>query len=180
MATNDDALGRFLLDLLPATAREHLRRLAELRYPIPDRRSLAEQLGADADREEDRADAGLLSAFLPEDFGLDTVQSALEKYRGRVPWTLGAALPLDDAGRRTLDHALSSGGLEVTGTSIVARGRGNAAVEADCGCLDATGTQGTGKCSILVVGNILTCSQGSCTGTCGLVVTIPTAFFARA
>jgi hypothetical protein len=49
MATADDELGRFLLELLPDEARAGLRRLAELRYQSPDLRSLAEQLGGDAE-----------------------------------------------------------------------------------------------------------------------------------
>ena len=59
MATQDDELGRFLLDLLPTEAQERLRRLTELRYPIPDRRSLVEQLGGDAESDR-QATAALL------------------------------------------------------------------------------------------------------------------------
>src|SRR5262245_65977525 len=104
MATDDD-LGRFLLDQLPADAQDSLRRLAQLRYPIPDRRSLAEQLGGE-DPADRRVASGLVDAFRPEDFGLDTLQAALEKYRQRAPWTLSAALPLDDGARRTLEGAI--------------------------------------------------------------------------
>jgi len=81
MPTNDDALGRLSFEPLPNGAQNHLRRLAELRHPIADRQSLAEQLGAGADREESRLASRLRSTFEPEDFGLDTLQSALEKYR---------------------------------------------------------------------------------------------------
>jgi hypothetical protein len=172
MATQDDELGRFLLDLLPTEAQERLRRLTELRYPIPDRRSLAEQLGGDAESDR-QATADLLSAFRPEDFGLDTLQSALEKCRQRAPWLLGAALPLDDPGRRTLEHAVATGGLSFTESSVIARGRGGAGVTADCNC-DATG-----GCTIIITDGVLYCGTGTCTGGCGLVVTIPTKFFAR-
>jgi hypothetical protein len=173
MATADDDLGRFLLELLPDEARAGLRKLAELRYPIPDRRSLAEQLGGDA--EADRRAAELLAAFQAEDFGLDTLQSALEKYRERRPWTLAAALPLDDAARRTLDGAISGGGLQVSGTAITARMSAGASVEVDCNCTDpaAGGTGASGTCNIVVSGSTLVCTNGTCTKTCGLTVTIP-------
>jgi hypothetical protein len=173
MATDDD-LGRFLLDQLPAPAQESLRRLAQLRYPIPDRRSLAEQLGGD-DEAEARAGAALAAAFRPEDFGLDTLQAALEKYRERAPWTLTAALPLDDEGRSTLEGALSGGGLRVKGSSIVARMAGGQGVDVQCSCTDpdAGGTGAPGTCNIVVSGSVLVCTNGTCAKTCGLTVTIP-------
>jgi hypothetical protein len=173
MATDDD-LGRFLLDQLPAEAQESLRRLARLRYPVPDRRALAEQLGGD-DEVDRRVGSGLLAVFRPEDFGLDTLQGALEKYRQRAPWTLAAALGLDDGARRTLEGALSGGGLRVEGTSIVARMPGGAGVEVSCACTDpdAGGTGASGTCNIVVSGGFLFCTNGTCTKTCGLTVSIP-------
>lgn len=174
MATHDDELGRFLLDQLPDDSQEALRRLARLRYPIPDRRSLAEQLGAEADADR-RAGAGLLSAFRPEDFGLDTLQGALEKYRERAPWTLGPVLPIEGPGRRTLEHAVATGGLSFTESSVIARARPGAAVDVDCSC---GGT--SGKCDIIVSSGVLYCGSGSCSGDCGLVVVIPTKVFAVA
>jgi hypothetical protein len=174
MATADDDLGRFLLELLPEEAKEGLRRLAELRYPIPDRRSLAEQLGA-GDEADRRADAGLLGAFDPEDFGLDTLQSALEKYRARRPWTLAGALPLDAAAARTLAGAVAGGGLQVERQALVARMRAGATVEVDCSCTDpdAGGTGAPGTCKMIVSGSSLICTNDTCKKTCGLTVTIP-------
>ena len=174
MATTDDDLGRFLLDLLPAEAQESLRRLGQLRYPIPDRRSLAEQLGGD-DEADRRVGAGLLAAFRPEDFGLDTLQGALEKYRQRAPWTLAAALPLGDIARRTLEAALSGGGLQVREASLVAQARPGGGVNVDCSCVDpgAGGTGAPGTCSIVVSGGVVFCQNATCTKTCGLTVTIP-------
>ena len=180
MATTDDDLGRFLLDLLPAEAQESLRLLAQLRYPIPDRRSLTEQLGGD-DEADRAAGVGLLAAFRPEDFGLDTLQGALEKYRQRAPWTLAAALPLGDAARRTLEGALSGGGLQVHEASFVARVKGGG-VNVDCSCTDpgSGGTGAPGTCNIVVSGGVVFCQNGTCTKTCGLTVTIPSSVLAIA
>ncbi len=181
MANADDDLGRFLLDLLPDAAQEQLRALAQLRYPIPDRRSLAEQLGAEGEGGR-RAAGGLLSAFDAEDFGLDTLQSALEKLRERRPWTLAAALSLDGAALRTLDAAISGGGIQVGPGTITARMRAGGTVEVDCNCTDpdAGGTGASGTCKIVVSGSSLICTNDTCKKTCGLTVTIPSIGLAMA
>jgi hypothetical protein len=46
-------------------------------------------------------------------------------------------------------------------------------VTADCNC-DATG-----GCTIIVTDGVLYCGTGTCKGSCGLVVEIPTKFFER-
>ncbi len=60
--------------------------LASLEYPIPDRKSLTQQVGTIGKEAEcccDRVAVAVLSLFRPDDFGLDTLQSALEKLHSR-------------------------------------------------------------------------------------------------
>lgn len=102
----NDALAEFLIDQMPSRKMEALQALTALNYPIYDQKSLRLQLeeahgaGQDRDDEQQAAAEALIdrvtNTFEPVDFGLDTVQSALEKFAARtggidfspvIPWT---------------------------------------------------------------------------------------------
>lgn len=90
----NNVLAEFLVDQLPSTMMEALQALTSLNYPIYDQKSLRLQLeevhagGQERDGEQEAAARVLIdrvtNTFEPADFGLDTVQSALEKFAGRT------------------------------------------------------------------------------------------------
>jgi hypothetical protein len=85
---NDGVLGEFLVDQLPASIRAASKVLTELQYPVPDKKSLREQLKEVQDDEESMQ--LILATLVAVDFGLDTPQSALEKFQARVQGLLVA------------------------------------------------------------------------------------------
>lgn len=101
----NEVLQEFLKEQFPSHLMEALELLANLNYPIPDKKSLRQQLeetlgdgeqGHDDERTAARAALldRVMGTFEPVDFGLDTLQSALEKFAARrirdfsslIPW----------------------------------------------------------------------------------------------
>ena len=169
--SNPDALiGAFLRSLLPRDAELAYTLLASLTYPIPDALTFQERLKrAKGDAETTRL---LASLFEPEDFGMDTVESAFEKFAKRGRHLTLPGVPLPRARLQVLTDVINGGGLEIGDTVVTLRSRG--AVNVDCSCTDAVGNAGQGSCQIIIQGNVLVCSSGTCKGSCTLVTTIPT------
>lgn len=104
-----NVLQEFIKEQFPSEMMEALELLATLKYPIHDMKSLRRQLkevqaGDEIEPadEQTAARAALIDqvadTFEPVDFGLDTLQSALEKYTARrtridaspiIPWRFG-------------------------------------------------------------------------------------------
>jgi hypothetical protein len=165
----DDLIGSFLRHLLPPETEQAYRLLASLEYPIPDGRTFTERLKqAGGDAETSRLLAGL---FEPEDFGMDTVQSAFEKFYKRSRHLILPGIPLPRASLQLLADIVNAGGLVIQDTEVVFRSRG--AVTVECSCTDSTGSGQGGTCEIIVQGNILVCSGGTCKGSCTLTTRIP-------
>lgn len=91
-----DLVADFLKELVPKDLVEAAQLLVSLNYPIPDKKSLALQLEQrnTLNPQDQRADANsprpttevierVAGVFKPSDFGLDTPQSALEKFFAR-------------------------------------------------------------------------------------------------
>jgi hypothetical protein len=175
MAKNDgdSLIGTFLVGLLSAEATSAFRLLATLDYPIPDVRTFREQLKRHGANDE--TTRSLSSLFEPEDFGMDTTQSAFEKFSNRARDLSLPGVPLPRASLQVLADVVSVGGIIVKDNAVVFRSRG--AVQVDCDCTDSVGNKGSGSCNIIVQGNILICSAGTCTGSCTLTTTIPTSNF---
>jgi hypothetical protein len=65
-----------------------------------------------------------------------------------------------------LADVVTAGGLSISGRDVMLRSAGGS-IDVRCQC------SATGQCDIVITGNILTCTQGSCKGTCDLVVAVP-------
>jgi hypothetical protein len=111
MAEKTDVVAEFLNELIPKSMVEAAQLLASLDYPIPDKKSLLLQLeerqpvdqqGKETDAELSHPMTQLIenvaATFGPEDFGIDTPRSALEKFFARagridaflpIPWSFG-------------------------------------------------------------------------------------------
>ena len=96
MAERMDVVAEFLKELIPKSMVEAAQLLVSLNYPIPDKKSLLLQLeerqpvdqqGKEADAEQSHPMAesiqDVAATFEPEDFGIDTPRSALEKFFAR-------------------------------------------------------------------------------------------------
>jgi|GEM_PF-4854418 hypothetical protein len=165
----DVLIGSFLRSLLPPETDQAYGLLASLEYPIPDMKTFKEQLKKAEGHE--KASALLADIFEPEDFGIDTAQSAFEKYHKRSGQATLPGLPLPRAHLRLLSDIITAGGITIHDTEVVFRSRGGVNVE--CSCTDSVGNAGEGSCSIIIQGNVLVCSGGTCKGSCTLVTTIP-------
>ncbi|MCC7450718.1 MAG: hypothetical protein IT324_25110 [Anaerolineae bacterium] len=167
----DNLIGAFLRSMLPPETEQAFALLASLEYPIPDMQTFRERLKRAA------GDAGatilLTTLFEPEDFGMDTAQSAFEKYFKRSRHLSLPGVPLPRAHLQVLADIISAGSLSVDNNAVVFRSKG--AVSVDCDCTDQAGSAGQGSCNIVIQGNILLCSAGTCKGSCTLTTTIPTA-----
>ncbi len=170
---HDNLIGSFLRSLLPPETERAYQTLASLEYPIPDLRTFREQVKRHGG--DDEAVRTLSSLFEPEDFGMDTAQSAFEKFAKRGRHLNLPGVPLPRAGLQVLADVIAAGGIIIKESAVVFRSKG--AVEVDCACADSVGNKATGNCKIVVTGNICFCDQGNCTGTCGMTVTIPTVNF---
>jgi len=80
--TGENVLGSFLIEQLPLTLRDTYLLLVTLQYPIPDKKSLSQQL--DQAEGGDSVKSILREVFKVTDFGIDSVQSGLEKYTHRL------------------------------------------------------------------------------------------------
>jgi hypothetical protein len=114
-----EQIDAILLD--EATDPDHLaevgRLLASLHYPVPDRQSLDGQLNSlENAGDEDRR--RLVDSFRPEDFGLDTLHSAIEKLQARVGFGIGPRLAFASGGVSLLDRA---GRLSIDGSGRISR-----------------------------------------------------------
>lgn len=167
---SDNLIGSFLRSLLPPETDQAYTLLASLDYPIPDMRTFRERLKRLAGNEA--ASTLLLSIFEPEDFGMDTAQSAFEKFFKRSRPLSLPGIPLPRASLQVLADIITAGGLSVHKDEVVFRSKG--AVSVDCSCTDSVGNAGQGSCNIIVQGNLLICSAGTCKGSCTLTTTIPT------
>lgn len=167
----DQLIGSFLRSLLPPQTDQAYTLLARLDYPIPDLREFRERLK----KLEGNAETTelLASLFEPEDFGMDTVQSAFEKFNKRGSHLSLPGIPLPRASLKLLADIVTAGGINIQGTDVVFRIKGQGAVEADCPCSPG-GPGSGGKCDIIVQGGFLYCAQGTCAGVCELVVKVPT------
>lgn len=96
---NEHLVARFLLTSLPKSLSAAYHTLATLKYPIPDKQSLAVQLEELGSANQDSAKThmtsndlirGSLSVF---DFPIETPQSALEKFDARVSTPRGGNFP---------------------------------------------------------------------------------------
>ncbi len=166
----DTLIGAFLRSLLPPETDLAYTLLASLEYPIPDLRTFKERLTKAGGNET--ATALLASIFEPEDFGMDTAQSAFEKFHKRSVHLSLPGIPLPRARLQLLSDIITAGGISIHDSAVVFRSRG--AVNVDCSCTDSVGNAGQGSCNIIIQDNILICSAGTCTGSCSLITTIPT------
>ncbi len=163
----DQLIGSFLRSLLPPQTDQAYTLLARLDYPIPDLREFRERLKKlEGDAETTEL---LASLFEPEDFGMDTVQSAFEKFSKRGSHLSLPGIPLPRASLKLLADIVTAGGISIQGTDVVFRIKGGGGVEVDCPC---SGGQG-GGCDIVIVGKILVCEQGTCTGDCDMIARVP-------
>lgn len=84
-----EAIGQFLLSILPDQTRMSYELLAGLDYPLNDYASLAEQLKQQRqgwEAEQCEAADNILTHLTPLDFPIVSVQGALEKYHVRLPF----------------------------------------------------------------------------------------------
>lgn len=111
MAERMDVVAEFLKELIPKSMVEAAQLLVSLNYPIPDKKSLLLQLeerqsvdqqGKETDPEQSHPMAESIQdvavTFEPEDFGIDTPRSALEKFfarSGRIDAFLPIPGPFD-------------------------------------------------------------------------------------
>jgi hypothetical protein len=165
----DQLIGSFLRSLLPSQTDQAYTVLARLDYPIPDLREFRERLK----KLEGNADTTelLASLFEPEDFGMDTVQSAFEKFNKRGSHLSLPGVPLPQASLKLLADIVTSGGLNIEGTNVVFRMKGGA-VEVECGCSPKPGSM-AGTCDIVIQGNVLVCTNRTCDGDCDMTVRVP-------
>ena len=101
MDKSEKLLEDFIKELIPKEWLAVSRLLISLNYPIPDRKSYIEQLKSKIKDQEDEATAvdqnqewlhALDRLFAPEDFGIDSPRSALEKFFSKVS-RRGAFIP---------------------------------------------------------------------------------------
>jgi hypothetical protein len=167
----DQLIGSFLRSLLPPQTDQVYTLLARLDYPIPDLRTFRERLKPFEGKTETMA--LLASLFEPEDFGMDTVQSAFEKFNKRGSHLSLPGIPLPRASLKLLADIVTAGGLNIEGTDVVCRIKGGGGgIEVECPCSPKPGGQG-GACEIIKQGNVLICDQGTCDGDCDMIVRIP-------
>jgi hypothetical protein len=165
----DQLIGSFLRSLLPTQNDQAYTLLARLDYPIPDLRTFRERLK----RFEGNAETveTLASLFEPEDFGMDTAQSAFEKFSKRGSHLNLPGVPLPRESLKLLADIVTAGGLNIEGTNVVFR-MNNGSVEVECGCSPKPGGTG-GSCEMVIQGNVLVCTDKSCDGDCTLTARIP-------
>jgi hypothetical protein len=165
----DQLIGSFLHSLLPPQTDQAYTLLARLDYPIPDMREFRERLKKS---EGDVETVALLaSLFEPEDFGMDTVQSAFEKFNKRGSHLSLPGVPLPRASLQLLADIVMAGGLNIEGANVVFR-MNNGSIEVECGCSPKPGGTG-GSCEMVIQGNILVCTHKTCDGDCNLTARIP-------
>ena len=167
-------VGSFLLDQLSSESGQAFRFLAEMEYPCSDMKSFRERIA----KIERKNLQFLIRLFEPEDFPMVTPQNAFEKFSKRGRYLNFNNISLPQASLELLADVVSGGGMSVQGTNIVFKVKQSGGVNVKCSCSEVIGPEGssgaTGNCKVTVSGDILTCAQGDCSGSCGMVISIPT------